>query len=119
MLKLKQIKRGIIGQVKEPINFWQDKTPCWELCHCPEVIKSQCPASKYPSLPCWEIEGTYLKLDDDVNKGDDNSICQVCRVYKKYSEGKPIRIRLRGKGLDTHYRVLNDKCRARVQYGGG
>ena len=85
------------------------------MCHCPEDIKSQCPASKYPFLPCWEIEGTYLKLSDDGVKGDDLSICQVCRVYKRYGEGKEIEIRLRGKGLDTYCRSLKEKCQVYYQ----
>ena len=102
------------GRVREQINFWQDKTPCWELCHCPEVIKSKCPVSKYILLPCWEIEGTFLKLGgcDDIDKGNNVSICRVCRIYKRYGEGKPIEIKLRGKGLDTYYRSLKEKCKA-------
>ena len=52
-----------------------------------------------------------MKLSDDGDKGDDMSICRVCRVYKRYGQGKPIEIRLRGKGLDSHYRALKEKCR--------
>lgn len=101
------------GVIKEPFNFWQGKSPCWEMCHCPEDIKGQCPASKNTFLPCWEIEGTYLKLSDDGTRGDDLSICQVCRVYKRYGGGKPIEIKLKGKGLDTYCRNLQKKCQVR------
>ncbi|MFH1486331.1 MAG: hypothetical protein ABIH46_09690 [Chloroflexota bacterium] len=93
-------------------SFWHGKTPCWEMCHCPESIKSQCPAPRYPFLPCWEIEGTYLKLSDDASKGDDMSICRVCRVYKRYGEGKPMETKLRGKGLDAYCRALRERAKA-------
>ena len=112
MLKERQILQEVEEEVRETSDFWQDKIPCWEMCHCPEDIKGQCPASKYPFLPCWEIEGTYLKLSDDSQKGDDTSICRVCRVYKRYGESKPIEIKLRGKGLDTYYRFVKEKCQA-------
>jgi hypothetical protein len=107
---LKERVQELEKEINEPFNFWQDKTPCWEMCHCPEDIKSQCPAYKNAHLPCWEIEGTYLKLSDDGTRGDDLSICQTCRVYKKYGAGKPIEIKLRGKGLDTYCRSLQEKC---------
>jgi hypothetical protein len=82
-------------------NFWVDKQPCWEKCHCPEEIKSECPATKYQLLPCWEIEGTYCKLDDHGATGKDTSICNVCRVYKKYGMGQPIKLKLIGNGITT------------------
>ena len=44
--------------------FWTGKSPCWELSHCTNMVKAECPAFKYQFLPCWEIEGTYCKLDD-------------------------------------------------------
>jgi hypothetical protein len=109
-------ERLLAGEMEEVIgelvHFWKDKTPCWEMCHCPEDIRSQCPVPKYPSLPCWEVEGTYLKLSDDGEKGDDTSICRVCRVYKKYGQDKPIEIRLRGKGRDSYCRAIKEKCQA-------
>ena len=112
-LKIMKIKQEIAVQigktVGKTIDFWQGKSPCWEMCHCPEDIKGQCPASKNTFLPCWEIEGTYLKLSDDGIRGDDLSICQVCRVYKRYGQGKPIEIKLKGKGLDTYCRNLQKK----------
>lgn len=83
------------------LNFWADKQPCWEKCHCPELIKAECPATAYQFLPCWEIEGTYCKLDDHGATGKDTSICEVCRVYKKFGNNEPIRLKLFGKGMDT------------------
>ena len=111
-LKERQPADEMEDETIEPVHFWKDKTPCWEMCHCPEDIKSQCPVPKHPFLPCWEIEGTYLKLSNDGEKGDDISICQVCRVYKRYGEGNPIVIKLHGKGLDSCYRALKEKCQA-------
>jgi len=98
------------GVEGHPLDFWQSKTPCWEMCHCPESIKSRCPAPRYLSVPCWEIEGTYLKLSDDGRRGDNDVICQVCRVYKRYGKGRPIKVRLCGKGLDTYCRTLMEKA---------
>ncbi len=86
--------------------FWQDKVPCWEMCHCPESIKETCPAPKYTEYPCWEIEGTYLKLAENGESGDDTSICQICRVFKRYGDGKLIQLRLLGKGIDAYLRNL-------------
>ena len=81
--------------------FWADKVACWEKSRCPEMIKAECPAVKYQFLPCWEIEGTYCKLDDRGATGRDTSVCETCQMYKKYGNGEPIRIRLFGKGIDT------------------
>jgi hypothetical protein len=82
-------------------DFWANRQPCWEKCHCPEDIRTECPATTYRFLPCWQIEGTYCKLDDSSTRGDDISICQVCRVYKKYGNGEPIEIKLMGKGMNV------------------
>ena len=96
-----------IGEAKgkilpEPtLGFWEGKTPCWEMFRCPEVMKNECPAFKYRSLPCWQIEGTYCKLYDYGAKGDGTDICQVCRVYKRWGQGEPIQIKLLGKGFNT------------------
>lgn len=100
--------RGI-GEREGAPDFWQGKTPCWEMCHCSEVIKSECPATKYPSLPCWEIEGTYCKLTADGTSGKDISICRRCRVYKRWGENKPIELKLSGKGIDSFRRFLREK----------
>lgn len=94
------------------LGFWQGKTPCWEMCHCPEGIKDTCPAPKYITYPCWEIEGTYLKLADDGNRGNDTSICEVCRVFKRYGYGKPVQLRLCGKGIDSYLRNLKRSTEA-------
>jgi len=97
---------GVEAGREEKVNFWTGKTSCWETCHCPEVIKAECPASKYQFLPCWEIEGTYCKLDDFGATGQDTSCCEICRVYKKYGKGEPIKLRLLGRGIDTSLREL-------------
>ena len=84
-------------------DFWAGKTLCWQMCNCPPAIRDDCPASKYTSVPCWEIEGTYSKLqkNGDVVTGTDTGICETCRVYKKYGGDKPIELKLRGKGINT------------------
>ncbi|MFA5399531.1 MAG: hypothetical protein WC169_09185 [Dehalococcoidia bacterium] len=101
-----QTAQGVAG-----FNFWADKQPCWEKCHCPEMIKAECPSTMYQFLPCWEIEGTYCKLDDRGATGKDTSICEVCRVYRKYGNGEPIRIKLHGKGMDTQLKALEKIAR--------
>ncbi|MBN1691061.1 MAG: hypothetical protein JW901_08570 [Dehalococcoidia bacterium] len=88
------------------VNFWTDKTPCWEMSHCTNMVKSECPAFKYQFLPCWEIEGTYCKLDDYGANGKDTSICEVCRIYKTYGGGRPIQLKLLGRGINTSLKDL-------------
>jgi hypothetical protein len=95
-----------MGTVYEQSSFWEGKTPCWEMCHCPSVIRDGCPAYKYHSLPCWEIEGTYCKLSDDGSTGGDTNICKLCRVYRRYGAGEPVEIRLRGRGVDSQLKSL-------------
>lgn len=100
-----------LSQVSHPSenqkeNFWNGKTPCWEICHCPAIIREECPASKYQFLPCWQIEGTYCKLDNHGETGVDTSICEVCRVYKKYGMDKPIELKLLGRGIDSSLKSL-------------
>jgi hypothetical protein len=66
--------------------------------------KAKQPASyKNRELPCWEIEGTYCKLDDYGATGRDTSICQVCRVHKKYGDGSPIKIKVFGQGFNPTF----------------
>ena len=101
------------GQEKAA-DFWAGKTPCWEICYCPQLIKDECPASKYTFLPCWEIEGTYCKLDDYGATGKDTSICELCRVYKRWGGGKPIGLKLFDKGINTTLRPVE-----RMGEGGG
>jgi len=88
---------------KGKTDFWAGKTTCYQLCHCPSAIRDECPATKHNFLPCWEIEGTYCKLQKKgkVTTGTDTSICKVCRVYKKYGDNKPIQLKLLGKGIDA------------------
>ena len=109
-----RVKANRATEVKEGkgVNFWIGKNPCYELCNCPEMIANECPVAKYQFLPCWEIEGTYCKLDDRGATGRDTSICESCRVYKKYGNGQPIELKLFGKGIDTHLREL-DKVNAK------
>lgn len=83
------------------INYWENKVHCSKLCNCPDVIKNECPVAVYQFLPCWEIEGTYCKLDDMGSTGNDTTICHTCRVYKKYGDGQPIKLKLFGKGMNT------------------
>ncbi|MBA7519790.1 hypothetical protein ES705_11877 [subsurface metagenome] len=89
-------------EVAEPaLVWWEEKTPCWEMLRCPEAIRNECPAFRYRSLPCWEIEGTYSKLYDYGANGDSLDICQMCRVYKRWGQGEAIHIKLFGKGIAT------------------
>ncbi len=89
-------------EVAEPaLGCWEEKMPCWEMLRCPEAIRNECPAFRYRSLLCWEIEGTYSKLYDYGAKGDSIDICQGCRVYKRWSHGESIQIKLFGKGLNA------------------
>jgi hypothetical protein len=101
-----------IAERESSSDFWQGKTTCWEMCHCPEVIRNECPAYKYRSLPCWEIEGTHCKLGSDGISGKDISICKVCRVYKQWGGNKPIELKLFGKGIDSFRRYLEGKTKA-------
>jgi hypothetical protein len=106
--RIKQALMEHRGEKEEPVaergaDFWAGKTICWQMCNCPPAIRDGCPASKYTTLPCWEIEGTYGKLRKKGNAvtGTDTSVCETCRVYKKYGGNKPIKLKLRGKGIDA------------------
>jgi len=81
------------------LGFWEGKTACWDMCNCPQSLKTECPAFKNRETPCWEIEGTYCKLDDYGATGRDTSICQVCRVYMRHGNSAPINITLVGQGF--------------------
>ena len=88
------------------LDFWVGKTPCWEMSRCPEAVRRECPAFKYRPLPCWEIEGTYCKLDDYGATGLDTSICEICQVYKRYGHSEPRQIKHFGKGINISLRSL-------------
>ncbi|GAF75051.1 unnamed protein product, partial [marine sediment metagenome] len=96
---ISEVKGSILAE--EGVGFWKDKTPCWEMLRCPEAIRNECPAFKHQGLPCWQIEGTYSKLDDYGTKGDRTDICRVCRVYKRWGQGEPIEIKLAGQGFNA------------------
>lgn len=113
-MEVKAISRDIIERLsqashpaeEQPYNFWDGKMPCWEMCHCPAMIREECPSPRYQFLPCWQIEGTYCKLDDYGETGIDTTICKVCRVYKKYGNGEPIKLKLSGRGIDSSLKSL-------------
>jgi len=106
MAKVMEINK-VTPKVEEGgLNFWEGKVPCWEKSHCPDKITAECPAVKFQFLPCWEIEGTYCKLDDKGATGRDTSVCETCQVYKKYGNDEPIRLKLFGRGIDTHLREM-------------
>jgi CheY-like chemotaxis protein len=104
----------VVAGVPEVRGFWAGKRPCWEMCQCPEAIGGECPAPKYQSLPCWEIEGTYCKLEDYGARGDDLSICHVCRVYKRWGGGEPIQLRLFGKGMNAALKSMEGLPKEKV-----
>lgn len=96
--------------------FWADKVPCWETCSCPAQIREECPAYTNRLLPCWEIEGTYGKLamEGGQANGRNTTICQTCRVYRKYGDGQPICHRLVGAGIDNYLNSLIEESRVEV-----
>lgn len=84
------------AEIYEPQpGFWDGKKPCWEINHCPELIRDDCPAFRDRALPCWAVEGTYCKRADYGARGDDTSVCQVCRVYRRWGCGQPIEVEKR------------------------
>jgi hypothetical protein len=100
-------------QVSGGQGYWEGKTACWEMSNCPTSIHKDCPAFKKNDLPCWEIEGTYCKLDDYGATGRDTSICQICRVYKRFGNGEPIKIKRFGEGFNPTFAPAKEN-RARV-----
>jgi len=88
-------------------NFWSGKTPCWEITSCPDSVKNECPAPKHHSLPCWQIEGTYCKLDERSASGLDTSICKQCQVYEQYGGHSPLKIKLFTSAKDHRPGMLN------------
>jgi len=81
--------------------FWEGKTPCWEMVRCPEVIREDCPVQRHQAFACWELEGTYCKLSDGGASGGSTAACEVCRVYRRWGNNKPIVIRVLGDGMNA------------------
>lgn len=81
-------------EATESHNFWQGKTPCWEMSDCPKGIKLDCPAFRWQYLPCWQIEGTLRKVFDYEQGGDGTAACRLCEVYKNWGDGEAIEIKL-------------------------
>jgi hypothetical protein len=98
---IQEAKRDIA--IEAPQGYWENKTPCWEMCSCPSSVRNECPSFRMRCQPCWEMEGTYCKLEDQGATGRDISICRICRVYKKYGNGEPIEIKLFGHGMDSRF----------------
>jgi hypothetical protein len=86
-----------------PLGYWEGKVPCWQMHACPSYIRNECPSYRVRSHPCWQMEGTYCKLNDYGSIGLDTSICQICRVYKTYGNGEAIEIKLFGHGIDPDF----------------
>jgi len=109
--KIEKVVQEAKGNILEEdeLGFWEGKTTCWKMCTCPQSLRQECPAFKNRDLPCWEIEGTYCKLDDYGATGRDTSICQVCRVYKRWGSNEPIKIRLFGQGLNPTFAQQTSK----------
>jgi len=59
---VREAKRKAQATAKQ--DFWEGKATCWEMCSCPSSLHLECPTFKNRQFPCWEIEGTYCKLDD-------------------------------------------------------
>jgi len=103
------ILRGEVTTITTPVedvtDFWENKSPCWEMSRCPPEIRDECPAYRNRALPCWAIEDTYSKLcmAGGQANGQDTTNCHTCSVYKKYGEGKPIELRpVVGSGTGGH-----------------
>jgi hypothetical protein len=105
LAEIEKVVREAKGNVliEDDLGFWEGKTTCWEMCTCPQTIRQECPAFKNRNFPCWEVEGTYCKLDDYGATGRDTSICQVCRVYKRWGNNESIDIKLCGHGFNPTF----------------
>lgn len=58
----------------EGIKKLLEYAPCWEITNCPEEKKSKCSAYVDRSKPCWEINQTVCKREN-------NKVCFDCVVY--------------------------------------
>lgn len=46
---------------------------CWELAHCPPLVRAHCAAYRHPELPCWlalQVEGRPVRPE-----------CFTCGLY--------------------------------------
>ena len=111
---IEEAKGKLYLEEKKP-GFWAGKTACWEMFACPPEVRNECPAPKYRSYPCWEIEGTYCKLSEYGMKGDGTQICKSCRVYKKWGHGEPIEIKLLGKGFNPAAIAVGEEEREMIE----
>lgn len=76
-------------QRRRQLGYWQGKTPCWEMLHCPETIREQCPVFRKENMPGWEIGGLYCQLFDSRGGiGNFTDVCRLCRVYRKWGHGE-------------------------------
>ena len=51
MAAIKIENRKVNGVEEEAkLNFWAGKETCWDTCHCPEMIKAECPATQSTSF---------------------------------------------------------------------
>jgi len=97
--KAEEALKPVSNKAQEFTDFWDNKIPCWEMTCCPEAIHNDCASHSIRKYPCWEVEGTYCKWSDWSSLGIDTEICLICRVYLTYSNGGPIRLKLRGRGI--------------------
>ncbi|MFH1723733.1 MAG: MerR family transcriptional regulator [Elusimicrobiota bacterium] len=63
-----------LGLNIEGIRRLQALLPCWELVRCSEDKRSECPAYKDNSKPCWMVRG-----GDCSARGNE---CRSCAVYR-------------------------------------
>ncbi len=58
---------------------WKDKTPCWKLIDCPEIVCKKCLAYLNPERPCWAVAYTQCETLTNIPKH-----CKYCKVYSLY-----------------------------------
>jgi methyl-accepting chemotaxis protein len=70
--------------------FWEGKIPCWVIRKCEGKAGGapDCVVYKNQKVPCWKLRGTICKGE----KGDDISVCRICKVYKEYGKGEDIKL---------------------------
>ena len=79
--------------------YWHDRKACWEINQCNEILAKECPAYLHQEYPCWEVEGTYCKLNDENFSRNEDSRCYSCKVYLQYGKGTPIQVKIFDKGV--------------------